>query len=163
MASLPSSVPTAIRLPSGDRRGYSYAPGGSFSGCGVPLRSISARSNCLDVVELGPGMNTRDPVLETLNCATPDRPAAFVDLRTPSTMGTGPPVTASCRRSNGTANTTPPSAYTRCPVGRYRPSLPPETSVFRSDDFNDCTTICALSQPSAVATVARVNSSHSPP
>ena len=100
-------------------------------------------------------------MLETLKCATPEVPVLL--LLTPSTMGTGPLVTFRCRRSNGTANRTPPSAYTRCPVGRYRPSLPPETSVFRSDDFNDCTTICALSQPSAVAAVASVNSTHSPP
>jgi hypothetical protein len=37
------------------------------------------------------------------------------------------------------------------------------TSVLRSDVLIDCTTICALSQPPAVAAVATVNSTHSPP
>ena len=55
------------------------------------------------------------------------------------------------------------NAAERCPVGTYRASLPPETSVLRSAVVNDCTTICALSQLSAVATVAIVNGTHSPP
>src|SRR5215831_10205279 len=68
----------------------------------------------------------------------------------PSTTGTGPPVISLRPTSNGTASITPDSAYTRCPVLRYRPYEPPSTSTFRSPVASDCTTICPLSHESVV-------------
>src|SRR5437867_1920457 len=113
IASLPSSVPKAMRAPSGDMRGDWYGPGSSFSGSITPLRSI--RASCLDDAETGPGMYTREPVLEKLKW---EAPVAFVAPRlTPSTIGTASPMTSRRPASNATANTLPLTAYTICPVG----------------------------------------------
>ena len=57
-----------------------------------------------------------------------------------------PPVTLSVARSNGTASNVPRSAYTMWPLGAYRASLPPSTSVFGSPPSIDWTTMRALSQ-----------------
>src|SRR5713101_1703815 len=49
------------------------------------------------------------------------------------------------------------------PLGRYRPSLPPSTSVFLSPDFRDWTTIWARSQRSDAVAVVTVKSTCCPP
>ena len=64
---------------------------------------------------------------------------------TPSTSGTGPPVTWREPRSKGTANRTLFSTYARWPVGRYRPSRPPSTNTMRSPVVTDWTTTCPSS------------------
>ena len=64
-APLASSTPSASRFPSGETRGTSYAPGGSFQlfddARPVAEREITQR----DDAEIGPGTYTSEPVLET--------------------------------------------------------------------------------------------------
>src|SRR5215471_17280642 len=108
--SFPSSVAKVIRVPSGDTRGCWYVAAGSFSGCGVPVRSITPRSFAADSIE-GPGTYRSEPVSETLNCAEPVVP---LRLRlTPSSTCVGLPTISRRLTSKGTANRLPPTAYTR--------------------------------------------------
>ena len=97
----------------------------------------------------------REPVEEKLKLAVPV--VLAVARLTPSIIGTASPFTSSRCRSNAIANTLPLTAYTIWPVGTYRASLPPSMSVFRSPDFNACTTMCALSHLSGPVPVASVN------
>src|SRR6185503_14512671 len=136
-------------------RGIAYGPGCSFNGSTVPFRSITAICGGAEPAAItGPETYNSEPVSETLKSAAP-KPAACSDVAapvirgpaplpvarlTPSMIGTASPVTLNRCTSNVTANTRPLSAYARCPVGRYRASLPPLMTVVRCPDAIDWTT-----------------------
>ncbi len=100
-----------------------------------------------------PGTYTSVPSSAIANCTAPPG-----STRTPSTTGTGSPVTVSLSRSNAAAHNIPPRRKTRCPEGSTRPA-DPGSSVRRSPVSS--TRIC--SSPASGRGSVEVKSTARPP
>ena len=128
-------------MPSGEIRGYMYARAGAPIGSSRPWRFTQTSDNCRPAGALAvPGTYSRLPLRDTANSASPVE-AVF----TPSTTGTGSPVTSSRLKLKGTARSEPAAAYTRCPLSTYCACAPPRISVFRCLVCRSITAISPLS------------------
>ena len=89
------------------RRANAMGPSGSFKGSVAPARSASTNARKAFDVAVGPTMYQGSRVGDAEQRGAPGDGDSRL---TPSTIGTGPPVTSSRRRSDGTANNVPPRA-----------------------------------------------------
>jgi hypothetical protein len=76
-------------------------------------------------------VNQRAGAREKAACGVAPTPS----VRTSSRINASGPVSVSCPTSNGAASSAPGRAKTRCPLGAYRPLLPPSTRRRNSPGF----------------------------
>ena len=126
------------RRPSRARRGWLNVRCGTGSSRELPCRSTSTRRYSANV----PGTYARVPSFETSKWAAP----VTLLVSRPSRTGNGTPVTWKLARLNGTAMMVAARAYTRCPLVRYRASVPPLRTVERTPVSRRWMASCASSK-----------------
>src|SRR6266566_7942763 len=124
-----SSETVTARAPSGDSRGNRPGPA-EVTGVTVPLRS----RDTMDALTAAAGRYASVPLVEIATCAAPVVVPGGFARKMPWTIAAGVPTVFSERMLKGTANNVGPTAYTRCPVLRYRPSAPPSMSTVRTPE-----------------------------